>query len=391
MPAADRRLDRGQRQEIVVVVEIARRWARLLALTAIGLNAPTLAQTSRAPLDAVVEVARTAGLAGELQLYDGEEADGRVLGLADQSRRRPHRLGDRWLWASVTKQVTAVLVMQEVERGRLSLDSTIRSVLPDYAGATGDVVTIRMLLQHQSGLRNPEATAVSQDVVPAFYLERGVGITNTARALGYCSTASEPPPTDRFAYNNCDYLVLGAILERVTGSSFGALIQQRIARPLNLRSLRVARDGAAREGATATGYASGEAVAPPVNVATFGASAALTGTARDLLLFDRALLDGRLLSDASREVLWEGNPKLGYEALGVWVFPATLKGCEGPVALVERRGDVGGIQVRNVIAPKLNRALVVFVNDQSVDFGEIWQGKGLSHDLLSAAFCTPAG
>ena len=78
---------------------------------------------------------------------------------------------------------------------------------------------------------------------------------------------------------------------------------------------------------------------------------------------------------------------LGYEALGAWSFPAGLAGCAAPVALVERRGDVGGIQVRNVIAPALGRSMAVFVNDDTVDFGEVWQGKGLSYELLSAAFC----
>ncbi len=57
------------------------------------------------------------------------------------------------------------------------------------------------------------------------------------------------------------------------------------------------------------------------------------------------------------------------------------------MSLIERRGDVGGIQVRNVIAPDLGRSVAVFVNDDTVDFGEVWQGKGLSYDLLSTAFC----
>ena len=74
----------------------------------------------------------------------------------------------------------------------------------------------------------------------------------------------------------------------------------------------------------------------------------------------------------------------------MWSFPARLAGCAAPVALVERRGDVGGIQVRNVIAPDLGRSIAIFTNDDAVDFGEVWQGRGLSYDLLSAAFCEPS-
>lgn len=50
-------------------------------------------------------------------------------------------------------------------------------------------------------------------------------------------------------------------------------------------------------------------------------------------------------------------------------------------------GEIGGVQVRNIIAPTLSRAVVVFTNRADWEFGEIWQGKGFSYDLLSAALC----
>ena len=56
---------------------------------------------------------------------------------------------------------------------------------------------------------------------------------------------------------------------------------------------------------------------------------------------------------------------------------------------MERRGDVGGIQVRNIIAPLTGRSIAIFTNDDTVDFGEVWQARGLAYDVLSAAFCTP--
>jgi D-alanyl-D-alanine carboxypeptidase len=56
---------------------------------------------------------------------------------------------------------------------------------------------------------------------------------------------------------------------------------------------------------------------------------------------------------------------------------------------VERRGYVGGIQARNIIAPGRGVTVVMFSNQADYDFGEIWQGKGLSHDVLAAALCAP--
>jgi len=116
----------------------------------------------------------------------------------------------------------------------------------------------------------------------------------------------------------------------------------------------------------------------------------MQGSAADMVRFDRALMGEALLKAPEKTLAWTGDPALGYMALGVWAFPAELRGCSGPVDLVERRGDLGGIQVRNILAPGLGRAITVFTNDATVDFGEIWQGQGLTYDLLSAALCETA-
>jgi CubicO group peptidase (beta-lactamase class C family) len=127
-----------------------------------------------------------------------------------------------------------------------------------------------------------------------------------------------------------------------------------------------------------------------LNLATYGASGGLYGAPRDLLAFDQALLRGTLVSAASRDEMWRGDPKLGYAALGVWSFPARLAGCAQPVQLVERRGHIGGIQVRNILVPGRGLAIIVFTNSPNTEFGEIWQARGFMHDLLAAAVCTPA-
>ncbi len=338
--------------------------------------------------DKVIAVAQNAHLAGEIALTDqtGAIVD-RVMGFADREAKKPHKLGERWVWASVTKQLTAILAIQEAEIGKLSLDETVHTYLPDFKGPSGSQITIRDLLQHTSGLPNPDNSPANSVGVPTFYTETGTRTDDNQHALGYCAGPPKSAHAGQFSYNNCDYLVLGAILERLTGKSYAALFADRIASKLDLLSVRMAPDGAERGGADTIGYIDGGKRAPALNVATFGAAGALTGTASDLLAIDRALVAGTLLKPESRAVLWQGNPKLGYEALGAWSFPAHLAGCAHPVALIERRGDVGGIQVRNVIAPALGRSIAILINDDTIDFGEVWQGKGLSFDLLSAAFC----
>lgn len=286
-----------------------------------------------------------------------------------------------WIWGSVSKQVTAALVMQEIERQTLRLDDRIIDRLPGFPNAQAGEATVRQLLLHTSGLANPDSgPAVGE--LPAFYAraERGSGARRDA--LGTCAgpMAGE---RGRFSYNNCDTIVLGAILERVTGKSFAQLLEARIARPLDLRSVRMARAGERLPfGAT-------QAQAVRIDVAAYGPAGAIVGTAADLLRLDQALLSGRLVSRASLDVLWQGHPELGYAAPGAWVFEAPLRGCEGAVRLVERRGIVDGVQSRNLIAPERARALVVFTPDPAFEFGEIWQGQGPAFELASAAFCGP--
>ena len=386
------RLRRAARSRVLVWTGAGMKAQRLMVgIAAIAFaSASAAAPSGRTPqaLQAAVTALESRGFAGVIVLgdHDGTMAEF-AIGEADREAHRPHRVDQRWLWASVTKQVTATLVMRRVDAGQLALDDTVASRLSAFSGPTGGRITVRQLLQHTSGLPNPNDTPSSADEMPLFYRERGAAIGDTARALGYCAGPPLAQPGEKFAYDNCDYLVLVALLEKVTGKPYATLVDEEIASPIGATTLRVAPDGAAGGGSDVIGYQDASRRFPATNVATFGGSGALVGSARDLLAFDRASMAYLFLSKAATDVLWTGDPGLGYEALGVWSFNARLRGCRGDVHLVERRGDVEGIQVRNVIAPETGRALVVFTNDASVDFGEVWQGRGLAFDLLSAALC----
>ena len=373
------------------MVSVSRRATSVLGLLLLALGQADSSAASHTLLPRLdisfrraAAVVADARLPGEMLLADAKGNTRTVaFGLADRKSGKRNKVGQRWLWASITKQVTATLVLQEVDRGRIALDDPVGTHLPGFRGDRA--ITIRQLLQHQSGLPNPSDTPPANGI-PAFYLETGTAITNRARTDGFCAGAPKSTRGGAWEYNNCDYLVLGAVLEAVTGTSFAQLFEARIARPLGMRTARLAADRARRGGATAINY-HGQSPSPEINVATGGAAAALTGSARDLALFDKALMNGLLLTPATRMAAWSGDPRLGFMALGVWSYSAELKGCPAPVALVERRGDFGGTQVRNVIAPALGRAVILFTNDSAADFGEVWQGRGLTFDLLSASFC----
>jgi len=288
----------------------------------------------------------------------------------------------RWRWASQTKQVIAVLVMQEVAAGRIALDAPLRSYLPALPATGAGKVTVRQLLRHQSGLPNPDDVPGTSRQPSGFYSAQA-----RQAPLAYCTGPLQAEPGGNWRYNNCDYIVAGALLQAVTGKTWQALVRQRLAAPLGLRSVSTAGAGLLPAGRLTVAGQREDRVLPDLATTRFGASAALAGTPEDLVRFDRALLAGQLLSPAARETLWDGQAALGYVALGQWVFTARLAGCAEPVRIVERRGAIGGMQLRNLILPEQKVIAVVFAGSDNFDFGEIWQGQGFSHDLLSKAAC----
>lgn len=285
-----------------------------------------------------------------------------------------------WRWASVTKQVVATLVMQEVAAGHVELDKPVSTYLPRFASRNASSVTVRQLLRHQSGLPNPDDTAAMKDSIPAYDAPDYSGSRDPLS--GYCAGPPKRATGGNWEYNNCDYVVAGALLKAVTGKSWQRLVSERIAKPLGLKTLGAfptTRDITPGfvAGKPDTGY----------DLSAFGAAAGLYGSITDLLAFDRALMTGKLLPPEARNQMWDGQPKLGSIALGQWVFNAKLGGCAKPVRIVERRGQIGGVQARNFILPDLDIAVIAFANQAEFEFGEVWQGKGFAYDLLSAAAC----
>jgi len=286
----------------------------------------------------------------------------------------------KWRWASVTKQVIATLVMQEVAAGRIDLDKPVSAYLPRFRSPNATRVTVRQLLRHQSGLPNPDDTAASPGAIPAYHAP---GYSGSRDPLtGYCAGPVKGEPGGAWRYNNCDYIVAGALLEAVTGRSWQRLVRERIAGPHNMPSVGAFPTGRA----VAAGMIDGKPDAG-YDLKAFGAAAALYGTASDLRKFDRALMRGKLLPATARAEMWDGRPELGSIALGQWVYTVPVKGCPHPARVVERRGQIGGIEVRNLILPEWDVVVIAFSDHAGVDFGEVWQGKGVSHDLLAATIC----
>jgi D-alanyl-D-alanine carboxypeptidase len=215
-------------------------------------------------------------------------------GLADVGTRRPITPDSVFRYGSITKQFTAAIVLQLVAEGRISLDDPLSRFFPDYP-QPGAAATVRQLLNHTSGIQ-------SYTGIPGWMTE-----ANTSRAYTtaemialFRDRPSPTPPGQAWAYNNSGYVLLGAIIEQVTGKPWHQAVAERITGPLGLRTIGYGVDREALP-AMARGYTDTEGRVQParrIHMSVPHAAGALVGTAGDLARWAQALHHGRVVSPA---------------------------------------------------------------------------------------------
>jgi CubicO group peptidase (beta-lactamase class C family) len=335
------------------------------------IDAIVQAYHARGELDGVVLVAR-----GDTVIYAG------AVGLASRAWDVPSAVDTVFPIASITKQITAVLVLQLVEQGKLHLDETVAEALPGYRKDTGAKITLRHLLTHSSGLPN-------LDDAPGFYQSDDPANLDPKKLVAArLSGDLVREPGVKFEYNNADYLLLGAILEQQTGLSFERLVHERVLAPLGMKHSGMLHHDVIVP-RLAEGYEkrdAGVGNATFIRYENFGAAGGMYSTAEDLLAFDRALDAYRLLSKASLAALETPDPRLGYVALGAWVYQANLAGVIRRPRFVERQGAIGGYATLNLRAPDDGIRLIVLSNVDTADLHSLYMGGGLPAEVLRALY-----
>lgn len=296
----------------------------------------------------------------------------RSSGLADRSFDVRIKNGTRFRIASVTKAFTAVLVLRLVEEGRLNLDTPIQTYLPHFAGEGGDRITIRQLLNHTSGLPNPDAG------IKSYPWARAQGLDHYQRAFSSEALVARwvrgplrDEPGKSYEYNNADYVVLGRIIEETLKKPFETVLRERLLVPLGLRDSGLLRDRRIVKNLAST-YFRPDGVRDlheemPVNGENWGAAGSMYSTAADLLRFSDALFGGRLLKPASlKAMLTPGKDDYGF---GVWVYSVKIKGRR--MTAVQRPGLIMGANVGLFHLRESGLMVIVLTNDNRTDTGAL--------------------
>ena len=357
----------------------------LLSLLVATAAAAQPADSLTARLDRIVDAAHAAGAFDGVVLVGRgvETLYSRAVGEADRAWSIDNTAETRFPWASVTKQVTATVVLQLVGEGRIALDTPVGDVLPGLRAGHAGRVSVRALLSNASGLPDP-------DTIPGFYTADDSTLATLVDTALAADLAFEPGST--FRYNNLDFIVLGRVVEALTGQPLAEAFQTRIFGPAGMTGTALLDDSRVEPRLASGAIALGErrfGPPPPVRLAAFGAAGALAGPAADLLRFDRALLDGRLLPPALRDSMFTASPALGFVALSVWTYGFNAGG--RTVRLVERQGWIGGHRALNLLAPDDGVALVVLANTDAADVSRTYTGSGFSADLVRAVLGAASG
>jgi D-alanyl-D-alanine carboxypeptidase len=256
---------------------------------------------------------------------------------------------------SITKPVTAAAVLHLAERGRLDLDDDVTRHVPEL-DSPGAPITIRQLLGHTSGLAGPGQVAGK-------FLERRhlefsrADLVELLRGEPRVST-----PGERFAYNNLGYLLLGIVVERVSGRTYEDYLRDEVLAPAGARSVALC-DARRVIPHRAAGYELRDGTAfnhEPVNASLVFAAGGLCGNAADVAVWLRALAGGVVVAPeafrrmTTRGVLADGSA----HAYGYGLFVDSLAGHPR----IHHGGDVNGYSGHAAHYPGEDVTVVVLTN-----------------------------
>jgi CubicO group peptidase (beta-lactamase class C family) len=269
-------------------------------------------------------------------------------GFADLEWNTPNTPETRFRIASITKQFTAAAILLLQERGKLRVEAPLKTYLPDTPQAWSDV-TIFNLLTHTSGIpdfirladfRNFQTLPLRPEEIIAKIRDKPLAFA---------------PGSER-AYSNSGYLLLGLVIERVSGKSYAQFIKENLLDPAGMRDSGYDTHAAVIHH-RASGYTRGPdgfENAPYIDMNVPFAAGGLYSTTGDLLRWERALFGGKILSRASLEQMTTPF-KQNY---GFGVVIRTLDGDR----IIEHSGSLEGFNTELIHGARNNLVVVVLSN-----------------------------
>ncbi|WP_242311570.1 serine hydrolase [Bacillus cereus group sp. BfR-BA-01331] len=255
-----------------------------------------------------------------VKTYEGGKTWGYAAGVANLSTKKPMKTDFRFRIASVTKTFTATVVLQLAGENRLNLDDSIEKWLPGVIqGNRYDAkqITIRQILNHTSGIAEYSRTKEAD-----FFKNRNKSFTAEDLVKLGLSLPPDFAPGKGWSYSNTGYVLLGILIEKVTGNSYAEEIENRIIEPLELSNTFLPGNSSVIPGTNhARGYFQPDGASELKDITYYnpsiGSSAGdMISTADDLNKFFSYLLSGKLLKEQQLKQMLTTVPTGSAEIVG---------------------------------------------------------------------------
>ena len=297
-------------------------------------------------------------------MQNGRIVFARGYGLANIQNQAPVMPTTMFGIGSVTKQFTCSALMMLQEQRKLSVDDPVSKWYPRLTRARD--ITLRDLGGHLSGYR---------DYYPLDYVDREMAAPEPADTIimRYATRPLDFEPRSRWSYSNTGYLILGRVIEKVSGQPYRSFLESHIFRPLQLA--HTAYEPAPDGNGMATGYTSfalsEPIVAVPEAKGWAGSAGAIWSTPTDLLTWDRSLLNHTLISPASYSFLTTPQRLTDGRSSGYGCGEGISD--RGPALTFSHGGAVSGFVAQNTVIPSTKSALVILSNSDFSPIGALDQ------------------
>lgn len=352
-------------KRIAVAVSIA---AACLVQQASGISEESLDR-----MDEIVQRTVSEGTftGAALVAIDGKIEFEKGYGYADKNEKTPITPTTRFRVGSVTKQFTAAAILLLGERGKLSVDDLLGKHLPDVPAAW-DKITLFHLLTHTSGIPN-------HTDFPEFASTLATPMTPEQLIAGFRDKPLDFRPGKKWAYSNSGYVLLGSVIERVSGQTYASFLAGNIFKPFGMDDSGYEAE-VTLDSRHAKGYSPGPdepADADIIHMSIPFSAGGLFSTTRDLLRWQQGLYGGELLSEASIKKLT--TPYKGDYAFGIFIrqrywtfFNRWIK--RVPTPLYEHGGEIPGFSSELAYYPKQRLTVAVLGNlNGGTPFSIAWE------------------
>ncbi len=247
---------------------------------------------------------------------NGEIIYSGAFGYAHRDHEVPNKLNTRFNIGSIGKTFTATLIMQLVQEGKINLSDSLSKYLPDFPHYQKDKIQIKHLLNHSSGLANYMA---HEKYDKQWHELRKI---DDALLLIYDQNLLFEPGT-KFRYSNSGMVVLGAIIEKVTGMQYKDYLKQRILDPLGMKDSGIfyPEDVVPNRAIGYDNISSDQYRSEVLREMPAFSDGGLRSTVTDMLKFDQALYGEELLTEEYKEIMWTPVGPHETYAYGWSVFP----------------------------------------------------------------------